>query len=193
MVIGITGGVGSGKSTVLNVIKENTNCFLLLTDDIAKKLQEPGKISYKRIVEAFGHSILNEDKTINNSKLAKIVFEDKEKIKLLNNITHPNVIEYVISFINSHKDCLIVLESALLLDTELKDFCDSIWFIFAPEKVRRERLKLNRNYSDEKIDKMIKNQQKEEFFFNNCDVIIHNENLNEMKNEVYLKLKELKC
>lgn len=191
MVIGITGGVGSGKSTVLNVIRENKNCFLLLTDDIAKKLQEPGESSYKRIVEIFGTCILNEDKTINNSKLAELVFENKEKLELLNNITHPNVINYVSSFINSHKNCLIILESALLLDTELKNFCDSIWFIYVSENIRRERLKLNRNYTDEKINKMIKNQKSEKFFFDNCDIIIYNEDFEEMKKNVIKNLQYL--
>lgn len=165
MVIGITGGVGSGKSTVLKEIKNLIDCDLLLTDDIAKKLQEPNQISYLKIIECFGKSILNEDNTINRNKLSKIVFSDKDKLNCLNNITHPYVIEYVKNYIKLHKDNNIILESALLLETDLKDFCDSIWFIYVSENTRKERLKLNRNYTDNKINRMIKSQKDESFFY----------------------------
>ena len=88
MVIGVTGGIGSGKSKVLFYVKEKYNAIILFTDDIANEQMLPGNISYKKVVDTFGTEILNSDKKINKDKLGKIVFSDPSKLKQLNNITH---------------------------------------------------------------------------------------------------------
>ena len=79
-VVGVTGGVGSGKSEVLRVLEEQFNCGIIRTDDVARDLCEPGQISYKLIIEAFGTDILDTDGRLNRPKLVSIVFTDEEKL-----------------------------------------------------------------------------------------------------------------
>ena len=139
----------------------------------------------------FGVRILNEDGTINNEVLAKLAFSNKNETKALNDITHPGVIEYVKNFIKNHINEINVVESALLLDCELKDICDSIWYVHSNIETRKNRLKINRNYSEEKILEMFKTQKTDEYFFKHCDVIITNENLEETKKIVKTNLIKL--
>lgn len=174
MVIGVTGGIGSGKSKVLLYVKEKYNALILFTDDIANEQMLPGNISYKKVVDTFGNEILDFDGKINREQLGKIVFSDKEKLKVLNNITHNNVIQKVKSIIENNKNRLIFVESALLFDCEIKDLCEETWFIYADKEVRKERLKKFRNYSEEKIERVMKNQPDESFYFERCDIVINN-------------------
>ena len=176
-IIGITGGVGSGKSRVLSFLEEKFNAVICQADQVAWKLQEPGQKSYLGIVAYFGNGILNEDKTINRGALGQIVFNDDEKLQKLNEITHPAVKEYIKEQISCERDkgsALFVVEAALLLEDHYDEICDEIWYIFAREEVRRERLKESRNYTDEKIDSMIASQQTEEYFREHCQLTIDN-------------------
>jgi len=91
-VIGITGGIGSGKSLVADILVKDYGAYYINTDRIAYEQMLPDGISYQGVVDFFGKVILNEDGTINRSKLAKIVFNDKEKLLKLNSLTHPNVL-----------------------------------------------------------------------------------------------------
>lgn len=192
MIIGITGGVGSGKSTVLSYIKEKYDSIILLTDDIAKELQKPNQISYNLIVKHFGKQILKDDNTIDSKKLAKIVFNDKKELELLNSFCHPYVIEYIKNIVITNKNKLIFIESALLLDTELKNLCNEIWYIKVDIELRKDRLKRNRSYSDEKINNMIKCQKSEEYFLQNTNFVIENNDIDIMQNMVDKRLEQIK-
>ena len=176
-IIGITGGVGSGKSRVLSYLEEQYKAVICQADHVAWKLQEPGERSYCKIVEHFGKYILNEDKTINRAALGKIVFNDESELQVLNQITHPAVKEYIVDWIESERNkgsALFIIEAALLLEDNYDLICDEIWYIFAKENVRRERLKTSRNYTDEKIDSMIANQHTEAYFREQCQITIDN-------------------
>lgn len=110
-VIGITGGIGSGKSLVADIMIKKYNAYFINTDRIAYEQMLPGGISYKGVVDYFGKEILKEDGTIDRSKLSKIVFSDKEKLRKLNSLTHPNVLTEVkkkSSKKGPKKTCLIV-------------------------------------------------------------------------------------
>ena len=98
-IIGITGGVGSGKSRVLTYLESKYNALICQADHVASKLQEPGQTCYAKIMDCFGKEILIQDKTINRSKLGKIVFADQEKLIQLNQITLPAVKEYIVELI----------------------------------------------------------------------------------------------
>ena len=176
-IIGITGGVGSGKSQVLSFLGEKYNAVICQADQVAWKLQEPGGVSYCKIVEHFGTEILNEDKTINRGKLGAIVFNDEKELQVLNQITHPAVKAYIVDWIEQEKKKgteLFVIEAALLLEDNYDKICDVIWYIYTREEVRRVRLKESRNYSDEKIDSMIASQLPESYFREHCQIVIDN-------------------
>lgn len=173
MVIGITGGIGSGKSTVLKYINENYDVEVLLTDNIAKDLMKPGMISYNLIVEYFGDEILSGEE-IDSKKLGKIVFNNKEKLGKLNSFTHPYVFEYIENFISIHSDKIIFIESALLMSTKLKDMCDKILYVETDLEIRKERLMSGREYTLERIEEVLKNQNSE-----------YNEQMNKIVNNTY--------
>ena len=177
-IIGITGGVGSGKSEILNILKNDYQAKIIQSDHVAHELMVPGAKSYDANVQAFGNEILNEDQTINRPILGEIVFRDETKLSLLNSITHKNVDEEILSRIDQFEkeepEGLLVIESALLVGAGYEKRFDQLWYIYTREEVRYERLKASRGYSDEKIKQMIEKQQKEEEFKSMASNIIDN-------------------
>lgn len=177
-IIGITGGVGSGKSEILNILENDYHAKIIQSDHVAHEMMEPGAKSYDAIVQSFGNEILNEDQTINRQALGEIVFHNEGKLSLLNSITHKNVDEEIISRIDQfgkeEPEGLIVIESALLVGADYEKKFDQLWYIYTREEVRYERLKASRGYSDEKIAQMIAKQQSEEEFKSMASHIIDN-------------------
>lgn len=177
-VIGLTGNIGSGKTTVANLLQEKYNAYVIFSDLVAKKLMEPGQISYLRIVEEFGPSILDDKKQIDRNKLAEVVFGDCEKLSLLNSLTHPYVEEYILEDIKrankSGKYKYAVVETALLYQVHYDRFCDVVWVVVAEDEIRRQRLKDSRGYSDEKIDAILENQMTNDEFRRRTTYIIEN-------------------
>ncbi len=175
-VIGITGGVGSGKSRVLAYLEEAYGAVICQMDETARSLQKKGTRCFERIVEVFGHEILDAQGELDRAALGSIVFASEEKLAQLNGIVHPEVIRHVAKDIQSKEAqgrSLYVVEAALLPDVG-KELCDELWYIYANESVRRERLKASRGYTDEKISQMIASQPQEERFRSTCSVVIDN-------------------
>lgn len=176
-VIGITGGVGSGKSRVLAYIEEHFLAIVCQADHVAWELQKPGTACYNQIVDAFGKGVLYPDGSIDRSKLGQIAFGDAEKLQQLNKIVHPAVKSAILEFIAAEAEKgteIFVLEAALLLEAEYQNVCDELWYVYTDEKVRRQRLKKHRQYSDEKIDAIMRNQLSEVSFREQCQVVIDN-------------------
>jgi dephospho-CoA kinase len=176
-IIGITGGVGSGKSQVLSFMKDEYQAYICQADHVAWQLQEPDERCYIEIVSHFGKTVLNEDGTIDRKALGKIVFSNEEELQVLNQIIHPAVktkIQKMIETEQKNGTKLFVLEAALLLEDHYDMICDEIWFIYADESVRRRRLKENRMYSDEKIDAIMNSQLSEVSFREQCQLVIDN-------------------
>ena len=177
MILGITGGIGAGKSTVLNILREKYQFVIFETDAIAKEIMEPNKQAFHHIVASFGETILNRDGAIDRRKLADIVFRDKDKLRELNQIVHPAVIKEVsdkIEGLKAEGKDRFVIESALLIDSGCYKICDKVWFIDTETDVRRERLKSSRNMTDRQIDDVIKNQLKKEDCMSYVDDVIDN-------------------
>ena len=176
-VIGITGGIGSGKSRVLSYLEEKHHAVICQADQVAWELQEPDQKCYLEIVEYFGNCILNEDKTINRKELGQIVFHDDTKLYVLNEIMHPAVKTEVQKRISREKEKgtkLFFLEAALLIEEHYDEICDELWYIYTSEPIRRQRLKESREYSDEKIAAIMATQLSEEMFRKACKIIIEN-------------------
>ena len=190
-IIGITGGVGAGKSHILDYILRNYKARIIKTDEAAELLRKPGHRCYERIVELLGDTILNEDGTINRNKMAELIFSDQKKLEEINKIIHPEVNRYVAEEIkkeqeNKEKDYFFI-ESALLIENHYDEICDELWYIDTKEEIRRERLKQNRGYSEEKISDIISKQLSEEEFKKHCQIIIDN---NGEKQDVYKQIDE---
>ncbi len=176
-VIGITGGIGSGKSKVLEFMRETYDAYVLQTDLVAHKLQEPGEDCYQKIVQTFGTEILRQDGRIDRKKLGDLVFSDVEKLKILNGIVHPAVKSYVKDEIARAKEkgiSLFLVESALLKEDHYEEICDELWYIFAEEGTRMQRLREFRKLEEGKIKKIMTSQAAEADFRAYCDVTIDN-------------------
>lgn len=176
-IIGITGGIGSGKSRVLNIMEEIYGAALCQTDVVAHQLQKKGETCYKEIVNVFGVNILTENKEIDRKKLGAIVFNDNDKLKKLNQIVHPAVKKQVkleIEEARRKQKEFFLIESALLMEDHYEELCDELWYIYADERVRRDRLKTSRLMNEEKIDLIIKAQATEETFRKYCHITIDN-------------------
>jgi len=200
--IGITGGVGAGKSAILSYLAEKPKTKVMLADEIAHELMEPGTECYKKIVERFkGEDIFkeqvypsegekkavlvdgtpempNESRCFDRGKLAQIIFGNPAKREEMNAIVHPAVKEYVRQqyALETEKGELelLILEAALLIEEEYDEICDELWYIYTSEENRRLRLKESRGYSDEKIDHIFKSQLSEQEFRESTQVTIDN-------------------
>ncbi len=182
--IGITGGVGAGKSAILSFLAQKPNTKVLLADEIAHKLMEPGTDCYNKIVEAFaGEDIFDipvslERIPFDRKKLAQVIFSDDDKRAMLNAIVHPAVKDYVGQVYAEEKQKgqteLLVLEAALLFEEKYDEICDELWYIYTSEENRRTRLKESRGYSDEKIDDIFASQLSEKEFRAATSITIDN-------------------
>lgn len=177
-VIGITGGVGAGKSAILQYFREKHGAKVIEADKVGHLLMEPGGACYYSIVEKFGSSILNGDQSINRRKLGKIVFSDEELLLALNKIIHPKVKSHIVSELAKerayHRTNLFVVEAALLIEDHYDVICDELWYIHTDATVRAARLKESRGYDDEKIADIMANQKTPEEFRVGCQVVIDN-------------------
>lgn len=194
-VIGITGGVGSGKTEVLSYIGQTYNCRILLADEVGHLVKQPGEPCYEKLVQLLGRGCLSKDKTIDKEKMAEAIFRDEKLRTQVNAIIHPAVEEKIIHEIEKEKcvgtlDFLFV-EAALLLESRLCQYMESIWYIYAEEQVRRERLKAARNYPEEKITAIFASQKTEAEFRASTDtVIVNNGSIEETRKQIDEKLGE---
>ena len=177
--IGITGGVGAGKSAVLDYLATKPGVRVMLADEIAHELMEPGTDCYEQIRQAFPeHDIYKEDGHFDRIKLAKVIFSDGNRRARMNGIVHPAVREYILEVYEEEKTKgaldFLILEAALLIEEHYDEICDELWYIYTSEENRRERLRENRGYSDEKIDGIFASQLTEEEYRRHCVKVIDN-------------------
>lgn len=178
--IGLTGGVGAGKTTVLKAMKQMYRVHILIADEIAHEQMEPGTMCYKRLHEAFGScDIWRENGSINRSKLARLLFSDEEKRRTLNGIVHPAVKEYILGEVEKERQKgyyeYVILEAALLIEDHYDTLCDELWYVYASEQTRKKRLMADRGYTEEKVERIFAAQLSDEVFRKYCSVVIDND------------------
>lgn len=188
MVIGITGGIGCGKSTVLSLLKEKYNAYIIDADKVAHRLMEPYEQAYNSIKAYFGDEVIGSDGFIDRKRLGEIVFNSKEKLTALNAMVHPAVKEAIKAEIksvnekpsypdninNSDKENLIAVEAALFIEAGYMDICDELWYIYTDNEIRIERLIKSRGYTREKAEGIIANQLSDNEFRKHCQIVIDN-------------------
>ena len=181
-IIGLTGGIGSGKSTVLELFKI-LGVKTYSADESAKKLVNTDPYLINLIKSSFGENIYDKGQ-LNSKKLSKIVFEDTEKIKLLNSIIHTVVAKDFKLFLNSNNEDYIVKEAAIIFETKSENNYDKIIFIQSPLEIRIERVINRDNISREEVMKRINNQLDENLIIDKCDYVIRNENKEDLEDKV---------
>lgn len=177
--IGITGGIGAGKSALLDYIGAHYNCRIILADETAHLVQQPGKTScYDSLVMLLGRQVLAENGQIDKQKMAERIFSDGTLLKQVNQIIHPAVKAYILGQVAESRQegklDFFFIEAALLIEDGYADIVDELWYIHADAGIRRERLKAARQYSDDKIDRIMASQLPEEEFRKQCQVVIDN-------------------
>uniref|UniRef100_UPI0040565D8D dephospho-CoA kinase n=1 Tax=Acetatifactor sp. TaxID=1872090 RepID=UPI0040565D8D len=176
--IGITGGVGAGKSEILKYIREHYRCEIYLADEVAHLVKEPGTDCFRKLVKLLGEEIVGEDGQIDKNVMAGKIFADSDLLEKVNAIVHPAVKEYLLEHLKTAQENgeveLFFVEAALLIEAGYGQLVDEMWYIYADEAVRTKRLREARGYSEEKIAQIMGNQLSEEAFREASDFVIDN-------------------
>lgn len=178
MVLGIAGGVGSGKSAVIKYFKEH-GAFAILSDEVAKRISESEGPALDKIRDLFKNdNVLTSDGFMDRTKVAALIFNDEDKKQALNDILHPATKEEIVRMISKVKqaepDRLILLESAIFFETGCDEIVDKVLFVYADEDVRIKRLMEGRGYTEEKCRSIMLKQMSAEELKARCDYVVDN-------------------
>ncbi|HWP97723.1 MAG TPA: dephospho-CoA kinase [Syntrophomonadaceae bacterium] len=176
-IIGLTGGIASGKSTVKKALEE-LGAVVISGDDVAHEIMMPGKPAWADTVEIFGEEILNPDQTINRAKLGSIVFNDSRLLKELDHIAHPRVMEHFKNELQetraANPNAIVVMEIPLLYEAHMDRICDEVWVVWVDRETQITRL-MNRNeLSREDAIKRIESQMSLEEKAQRADRVLDN-------------------
>ncbi len=187
-IIGLTGPIGSGKSTVSKILKNKGAC-IVDADEVAREVVEKDQPALKELIKRFGDSIIKEEGSLDRRALGKIVFGDEQKRRDLNQIVHPYIIERIeramIRFLNDPSPMVLVIDAALLFETGLHQKVDQVWYVDADEEVRVRRILDRDAISYEDALARIKAQPGQKANKEKADIIIKNEEtLEKLKQKV---------
>ncbi len=189
-VIGLTGGIGSGKSTVSQFLRE-LGAALIDADEVGHEAYQPNTETWREVVAAFGEQILTPDGEIDRRKLGGIVFGNAESLARLNWIMHPRMYEMMKTKIEECRQRgadVVVLEAAILLEAGWTPLVDKVWVTVAPESTVVERTRERTGLPEEQILARIRSQMSSEERAKHADVVINNDGT---QDELKAKVKEL--
>ena len=176
-VIGITGGIGSGKSTVTRIIY-HLGARIIDADLISRNITKKGSVALQELVEGFGEEILTQKGALNRKKLASIVFSDSDKRSLLNSITHKHISAEISGKLerlrNKGNIEFVVLDVALPIKEGFLEFCDEVWAVAAAKSTRIERIIKRSGLTAEEAEARIKSQPSDDAYIKIADVVIEN-------------------
>ena len=176
-VIGLTGGVGAGKTQVLEYLNDKYGASVCQADEVARHLQRKGTEVYEAITAHFGGGILEKNGELCREKLAQIVFSDRKELAALNVIVHPAVKEEIrrkIACEERKNTNLFILEAALLIEDHYDEICDELWYVYVKAETRKKRLVYARGYPAEKIEEIMAAQLSKEMYLRYCHRVIDN-------------------
>lgn len=181
-VIGLTGNIACGKSLVASML-EALGAKVIDFDDIARSIVEPSEPAWNEIVDAFGRDILNPDDTINRKTLGNIIFNNPEKREILNNITHPKIIQYTKDKVEKYRNDnveMLIIEAALIVERGgLKNLIDKLLVVISDEESQIERLTKRNGFSREEAISRINSQMPTEEKAQYADYVIDNSDTEE--------------
>ncbi|MHC5309921.1 dephospho-CoA kinase [Myroides sp. LJL116] len=182
-IVGLTGGIGSGKTTVAKLFMDH-GVPVYISDDRAKDIMESSTVA-TLVQEAFEQNVLDDNGKLDRQIIRNLVFEDKVLLEKLNNIVHPLVKEDFLKWVDSHKDQSFVLkESAILFEKQLHKDCDMVILVVAPEEVRIQRVMKRDKVSSDNIRQIMNNQLEDVSKIPLSDYIIENVDINLVKEQV---------
>ena len=186
-VIGLTGGIGSGKSTVSQYLAE-LGAKIIDGDKVGHEAFKPNTEAWHDVVATFGRQILTSSGEIDRKKLGEMVFNDPESLLQLNKIMHPRMIDMIEAQIEEYRQQgidVVVLEAAVLIEANWTSHVDEVWVTVTPEPAVLKRLKEQRGLEEEQTLARIRSQLSQEERMKHADVVINNDgDLNEVKAKV---------
>lgn len=189
-IIGLTGGIGSGKTTVARYMASQGIPVYIADEEAKRVMNTPEVLSL--VAKTFGVSVL-ENGIINRQKLAQLVFNAPKKLEQLNNIIHPKVKQDFENWVQKHHNHpFVIKEAAILFESGSYQFCDKIITVTAPENVRIQRVMQRDGITEDQVLARIQNQWKEEKKIALSDYVIQNINIEDTKSQVDNILKTLK-
>lgn len=189
-VIGLTGGVGSGKSRILKILQQDWQAEIIQADLVAKQLEEPGGPGYRKLVEALGNGILAASGAIDRHRLAALIFAHEDIRRKVNSIIHPMTWEAIRDRIRHTGKALVAVEAALY-DQKADDIYDELWYVYTSKEVRITRLMESRGYSRERILAVMASQPAEEEYRQWSDFVLDNNGtIDEVKKQIDIKLRK---
>ena len=177
IVIGLTGGIASGKSTVSQMLSE-LGATVIDADKVGHEAFRPHSDAWRDVVATFGSGILGQDEEIDRGKLADIVFDDPKALEQLNRIMHPlmyRVVEQRIEALRRQRVEVVVLEAALLIEANWTDLIDQVWVTVAPESDVIDRLRSQKGFTEEQARARINSQMSIAARSKCADVVIEND------------------
>ena len=176
-IIGVTGGVGAGKSAVLQYITTHYEVKVFYADTIALELQKKGGPCYQPLITLLGKECLDESLEWNRKAVANRIFQDKSLLEKVNTIVHPAVKTYLLEqfALAEHQGVeLVFVEAALLIEAGYKNVVDEMWVVCAEKEIREKRLAENRGYTAERTRNIMQHQLSQDAFLQEADVVIYN-------------------
>lgn len=190
-IIGVTGGVGAGKSTVLCYLENEFGARVYQADRISRSLTLSDGPAFNDVVALFGPEIVMPDGNVDRNKIARVVFRDPEKREALNAIIHPAVRRFLFHKART-RDGIIVFEAALPVEGDFKNLCDEIWYVRADEDTRVRRVTAARGYTEEKAREIIASQLTDAEYAQLSDVIIDNNgDVQDVKEQIAVEIKRI--
>lgn len=188
MIIGVTGGIGAGKSSVSNILR-SMGALVIDADKISRHVVEPNQVAWLKIKQAFGSDVFREDNTLDRKKLAGIVFVSKEKKLLLESIIHTEVVSIIKERIDSLQkqdyNGMIVLDVPIPVENGFLDTVDRVWVVVSDDELRIKRIINRGGISREDAENRIKSQlTQDEYKELAHDIIENNGSLDELREKV---------
>ena len=179
IIIGVTGNTGAGKSTVSTIIKNNLNAIIINADEVANSIMEPGNEFYDKVLELFGDNILEKRPSkkgkIHKPSLSKILFSDAEKREKMNKLTFKYVgKEFKRLILENKNEDYIILDVPLLYEGKFDKICNYVIAVTADEKTKIDRVKIRDRIHPDQAKKRLDTQNTDEFFKENADFVIEN-------------------
>lgn len=191
MIIGLTGGTGTGKTSVSRYF-ESAGFKVIDYDKVTREVYAPKSDCLLEIAAYFGDGVLFADGSLNRRKLGEIVFADRESLEKLNSIVYKYIINYTEDIIENSKERKLLLDAPTLFEAGLHKKCDKLIGVIAPKDLRIERVMQRDNLERERVIDRINSQKSDEFYIENCDYIINNSgNIKELEEQTLKIIKEL--
>lgn len=170
-IIGVTGGIGSGKSTACTIFGEH-GAYIIDADEVGHRALTRGQAAYNEVVDFFGDDILDEQSEINRKKLAEIVFTHAKKLEKLSRITHKYIKEDIAKEIEMCENSVVVLEAIALFESGAADMCDIVVAVSALRDIRIKRIMERDGLPEEKVILRMDSQKDDEYFEQNADFVL---------------------